>query len=113
MNRLQSLALDRELLLTLNRTAAIDPAKVLRRINYSHPVFTPAGVTAQERWREISGTGRTHFCGAYWRWGFHEDGVWSALRVAQALGARGPVSGADSEAAASPQRAVPELVSAA
>ena len=45
---------------------------------------------AQERWRQISGGGRTHFCGAYWRWGFHEDGCWSGLRVSEALGGRGP-----------------------
>ena len=53
---------------------------------------------AQARWGEISGVNRTHYCGAYWRWGFHEDGVWSGLRVAQALGERGPVED-DAEAA--------------
>ena len=51
----------------------------------------PEGVAAQSRWPEISGRGRTHYCGAYWRWGFHEDGVWSALRVSHALGGRGPI----------------------
>jgi predicted NAD/FAD-binding protein len=48
-------------------------------------------VAAQRRWAEISGTRRTHYCGAYWRWGFHEDGVWSALRVSAKLGGRGPL----------------------
>jgi predicted NAD/FAD-binding protein len=91
MNRLQSLDTDRELLVTLNRSAAIDPDHVLRRMAYAHPVYTPAGVAAQGRWAEISGVRRTHFCGAYWRWGFHEDGVWSGLRVAESLGARGPL----------------------
>jgi predicted NAD/FAD-binding protein len=91
MNRLQSLDADRELLVTLNRTEAIDPTRILRRFSYSHPVYTRAGVAAQSRWQEISGRHRTHYCGAYWRWGFHEDGVWSALRVAQALGGRGPL----------------------
>jgi predicted NAD/FAD-binding protein len=91
MNRLQSLDSDREFLVTLNRTEAIDPDKVIRVIDYAHPVFTPEGIRAQERWSEISGVRRTHYCGAYWRWGFHEDGVWSALRVSKALGGRGPL----------------------
>jgi predicted NAD/FAD-binding protein len=87
MNRLQSLVADREFLVTLNRTDAIDPARVIRRIPYSHPVYTAAAVRAQGRWGEISGADRIHYCGAYWRWGFHEDGVWSALRVSDRLGA--------------------------
>jgi predicted NAD/FAD-binding protein len=91
MNRLQSLEADRDLLVTLNRTEAIDPGRVIRVIDYAHPVFTPEGVTAQSRWPEISGQRRTHYCGSYWRWGFHEDGVWSALRVSHALGGRGPI----------------------
>jgi uncharacterized protein len=88
MNRLQSLSASAEYCVTLNRTEAIDPAKIIRVIDYAHPVFTPAGRGAQARVEEISGTNRTHFCGAYWRWGFHEDGVVSALRVAQHFGAR-------------------------
>ncbi len=87
MNRLQSLAADRELLVTLNLGHAIDPAKVIRRFDYSHPVYTAAGLSAQSRWAEVSGARRTHYCGAYWRWGFHEDGVWSALRACERLGA--------------------------
>ena len=90
MNRLQSLAADREFLVTLNRTAAIDPEQIIRVIDYEHPIFTRAGVAAQQRWPEISGRRHTHYCGAYWRWGFHEDGAWSGLRVSEQLGARGP-----------------------
>ena len=86
MNRLQSLRSDRELCVTLNRTAAIDPAHVIRRISYAHPVYTAAGMQAQTRHREISGQRRTHYCGAYWGWGFHEDGVKSGARVAERLG---------------------------
>ena len=86
MNRLQALDAERRYLVTLNRRAAIDPAKVIASYDYSHPVYTAAGIEAQGRWAEISGHRRTHYCGAYWRWGFHEDGVWSALRVAQRLG---------------------------
>jgi uncharacterized protein len=86
MNRLQSLQADREFCVTLNRTEAIDPAHVIRRIPYAHPVYTAAGMQAQARHHEISGQGRTHYCGAYWGWGFHEDGVKSGARVAERLG---------------------------
>ncbi len=92
MNRLQSLRTDRDFFVTLNSTEAIDPDAVIRTIDYAHPVFTPEGVAAQRRWSLISGECRTHYCGAYWRWGFHEDGVWSALRVAEQLGGRGPLA---------------------
>ena len=85
LNRLQSLGADRDLLVTLNRTEAIDPAAVIRVIDYAHPVFTPDGVEAQRALGRDLGRRRTHYCGAYWRWGFHEDGVWSALRVSSAL----------------------------
>lgn len=90
MNRLQSLETDEQFLVTLNRPEAIDPAKIIRVIDYAHPVFSNPGMAAQARWDEISGVDRIHYCGAYWRWGFHEDGAWSALRVSAALGGRGP-----------------------
>ena len=79
MNRLQSIAADREFCVTLNRTEAIDPGAILQTIAYAHPVFTAAGARAQARHHEVSGRNRTHFAGAYWGWGFHEDGVVSAL----------------------------------
>ena len=85
MNTLQSLRCREELCVTLNRTGAIDPDRVLATIDYAHPVFTPAGWRAQARHGEVSGADRVHFCGAYWRWGFHEDGVVSGMRVAEAL----------------------------
>jgi predicted NAD/FAD-binding protein len=84
MNRLQSLRSETQLCVTLNRSEAIDPATVIRTISYAHPVFTRAGVAAQARWDEIS-RGRTHYCGAYWGFGFHEDGVAGALRVCERL----------------------------
>ncbi len=90
MNRLQSLRAEQEFCVTLNRTATIDPERIIRTIDYSHPFYTPAGVAAQSRHEEISGRNRTHYCGAYWGWGFHEDGVNSALRVAREIGARRP-----------------------
>jgi predicted NAD/FAD-binding protein len=85
MNRLQSLRADRELCVTLNRTEAVDPARVIRTIDYAHPVYTAAGVAAQRRHAEVSGRNRTHYCGAYWGWGFHEDGVVSGQRIAGAI----------------------------
>jgi uncharacterized protein len=87
MNRLQSLQAEREFCVTLNRTDEIDPTQVIRTIPYAHPVYTTEGVKAQVRFAEISARNRTHFCGAYWGWGFHEDGVDSALRVAARFGA--------------------------
>ena len=88
MNRLQSLRAEREFCVTLNRSAEIAPDKVIRTIDYAHPIYTAAGVKAQARVAEISGRNRTHYCGAYWGWGFHEDGVRSALRVAERFGMR-------------------------
>jgi predicted NAD/FAD-binding protein len=74
---------------TLNRTAEIDPSRIIRVIDFAHPVFTEAAVAAQARHGEISGQLRTHYCGAYWGWGFHEDGVRSALRVVDEIGSAG------------------------
>lgn len=87
MNRLQSLNEPEQYCVTLNGADRIRPAKILRRFVYHHPVYDRAAIAAQERWSEISGAGlRTHFCGAYWFYGFHEDGLNSALRVCKALG---------------------------
>jgi predicted NAD/FAD-binding protein len=88
MNRLQSLNTVEDYCVTLNANGSIDPARVLRRMVYEHPLYTHAAIRAQERWQEISGKNRTHFCGAYWFYGFHEDGVRSGMRVAEALGVR-------------------------
>ncbi len=85
MNRLQSLKTAEDYCVTLNGEDAIDGAKVLRKIVYHHPLYTQEAVRAQNRWSEISGRNRTHYCGAYWFYGFHEDGLNSALRVARAL----------------------------
>ena len=79
MNHLQRLPGPRQLFVTLNRSGAVRPERVLRRLEYHHPVFTMAGVAAQARHPELLGPRRTSYCGAYWRNGFHEDGVVSAL----------------------------------
>lgn len=69
------------ILLTLNRNQEIDPNKIIKQYQYAHPVFTLDGMVAQGRHGDISNHNRTHYCGAYWLNGFHEDGVSSALRV--------------------------------
>ena len=79
MNILQSLDSPEPFLVTLNHSESIDPARILKRIAYDHPLYTAQGVAAQARQRELNGWQRTYFCGAYWRNGFHEDGVTSAL----------------------------------
>jgi predicted NAD/FAD-binding protein len=78
MNMLQGLAAPETYCVTLNRSAAIRPERIVKRIVYHHPLFTPGAVAAQARQRELN-AGRTFYCGAYWRFGFHEDGVVSAL----------------------------------
>lgn len=98
MTRLQSLPSKHRYLVTLNRSEEIDPDAVIDKFEYAHPVFTGEGIAAQQRWAEISGVDRIHYCGAYWRWGFHEDGAFSALRVSAALGGRGPGFGEPADA---------------
>jgi uncharacterized protein len=86
MNRLQSLPARENYCITLNATAQIRRESILRKFIYHHPLYTLDAVRSQSRWHEVSGQNRTHFCGAYWFYGFHEDGVNSALRVANSLG---------------------------
>jgi predicted NAD/FAD-binding protein len=87
MNHLQRLRAAQDFCVTLNRSEAIDPARVIGTFSYAHPVYTAAGVAAQSQHGAISGAEqRTHYCGAYWGWGFHEDGVVSALRACAPFG---------------------------
>jgi predicted NAD/FAD-binding protein len=86
MNKLQGLSAPCEFCVTLNHTQAINPATILRRITYHHPVYSPEMVAAQKRHGEINGVSRTSYCGAYWGYGFHEDGVKSALAVCRSFG---------------------------
>jgi len=86
LNRLQGLTTPEQYCVTLNPNGGIDESRVLRRFVYRHPLYTGEAIRAQAQWAEVSGVNRTHYCGAYWRYGFHEDGLYSALRVARALG---------------------------
>jgi predicted NAD/FAD-binding protein len=92
MNILQGIEAPETFCVTLNNTAAINPHKIIGQFQYDHPVFSLAGMAAQRRWDEINGTANTWYCGAYWHNGFHEDGVVSALRVANALCQRAQVA---------------------
>ena len=87
MNILQGLDAPETLCVSLNDTARIDPDRILGRHRYTHPLFAAGRAEAQRRHLEVVNVNRTSFCGAYWRYGFHEDGVRSALAVCQALGA--------------------------
>ena len=80
MNILQGLKTDQQYLVTLNSDQHIDPAKVIRTVQYEHPIYSRESVAAQARQKDIN-CDRTYFCGAYWRNGFHEDGVVSALNA--------------------------------
>lgn len=82
MNILQGLDAPETFCVSLNHGDRINPARILKRLTYHHPAYTPAGVAAQARHAEISGVNRTFYAGAYWGFGFHEDGVRSGLRVA-------------------------------
>ena len=81
MNILQGLDAPVQFCVTLNNSKAVDPRRVIDRMTYDHPVYTPESVAAQQRQHEVNGANRTYFCGAYWRNGFHEDGVVSALNA--------------------------------
>lgn len=94
MNLLQGLRSPEPFVVTLNRSEAIDPAKVLRRLHYQHPVYNAVSVAAQRRKDRIQGRNHTWFAGAYWGWGFHEDGMRSAVEVASGLGVGWPDDGA-------------------
>ena len=86
MNILQGLNASRTFCVTLNNTDSIDENKIIKQLSYEHPLFTIEGIEAQKRKHEISGVNNTYYCGAYWRNGFHEDGVVSALDVCSQFG---------------------------
>ncbi len=88
MNRLQGIEAPVQFNVTLNDAGLVHPDRVLSHYTYEHPVFTPGRGAAQERHAELVGVNRTSFCGAYWGYGFHEDGVRSGLAVAETLGRR-------------------------
>jgi predicted NAD/FAD-binding protein len=87
MNILQGIKAPETFLVSLNMDHLIDPKKIIKKIKYSHPVYNQSAVESQKQWSTISHLdSKTHFCGAYWGNGFHEDGVKSALKVAETFG---------------------------
>ena len=86
MNRLQHLSVATPVMVTLNDPGIIDDEKVIGVTEYDHPFYNHDMLSAQKQWHAISGQKRTFFAGAYWRNGFHEDGVVSALKVCKQLG---------------------------
>lgn len=88
MNRLQSLPAGDQYCVSLNSAGAVKPGKVIERLEYHHPVYNVPAVKAAQRWADISGTDRIHYCGAWWFYGFHEDGLRSAVRVADQMGVK-------------------------
>jgi predicted NAD/FAD-binding protein len=86
MNMLQGLDAPETFCVSLNIGERIDPDKIIRHFVYHHPIYTPESLAARRRHAEINGENRTSFCGAYWGYGFHEDGVNSALAVCRPFG---------------------------
>ncbi len=86
MNILQSIGAPQELCVSLNLAIALDPAKIYREMIYHHPAYNPESLAARHSHREINGVNRTYYAGAYWGYGFHEDGVASALEVCKHFG---------------------------
>lgn len=86
LNRLQGHVSPDPICVTLNGTPGLDKTKILREIEYHHPIYSREALAAQRRFHEINGKNRTYFCGAYWGHGFHEDGVNSALAIGQCFG---------------------------
>ena len=87
MNILQNISAPVEFCVSLNLTPHIDPDKILRRFVYDHQVYNPESLEARKHHGDINGVNRTFFAGAYWGYGFHEDGVKSALEVCTHFGA--------------------------
>lgn len=86
LNRLQNITSDTDYMVTLNPTCPPHPGSVIRRMNYHHPTYDRKSVATHDRLPELNGKNRTHFCGAYFGNGFHEDGLVSAVQVAEDFG---------------------------
>ena len=99
LTRLQRLDTDVRYLVTLGGEHLIDPATVIERMEYEHPLYNPASVAAQARLSEID-TDRLAFAGAYHGWGFHEDAARSGLAAVERLGLEWPSSGVETAASA-------------
>jgi len=86
MNKLQNIDAPIDFCVSLNQTDHIDPEKIFKQFDYYHPCFTPEAIKAQDQHALINGKDGIYYCGAYWKYGFHEDGVTSALAACEPLG---------------------------
>lgn len=87
MNRLQRLRARETWCVTLNRSRAVDPRRVVREMTYTHPYYDRAAIASQAGLPGLNGARHTYYCGSYFGWGFHEDAVASAAQVGRAFGA--------------------------
>ena len=90
MNCLQQVSDKRNYFVSINDPGLIDPLKVIRRIEYEHPIFTPETAKAQQRLSQLNENGVSYFCGSYFRFGFHEDALTSAVDLCAGLLGRDP-----------------------
>lgn len=93
MNRLQGVSKNQNYFVSINPPETLDPAKVIHRLDYEHPIFTSAAIAAQSRIPELHAAGKTthrYYCGAWQRYGFHEDGIWSAYELCREILGRDP-----------------------
>lgn len=90
LNRLQRLESATDYLVTLNPHRLPAPEKVLHEVTFTHPLYSRESLDTQARLARLQGVRRTYFCGAYFGWGFHEDGLASAVSVADRLGVAFP-----------------------
>lgn len=97
INKLQPLPFSTPVVVTLNPVTEPAPDKILAEFDYAHPVFDAAAIAAQERLPEVQGENGIWLAGAWGSYGFHEDGLKSALRVANALGVQAPWQGSVAE----------------
>ncbi|MFD2255691.1 NAD(P)/FAD-dependent oxidoreductase [Luteolibacter algae] len=107
MNKLQGVSKNQNYFVSINPPDNIAPEKIHHRIQYEHPLFTSSAISAQSRIPELhiaAGSTRRYYCGAWQRYGFHEDGIWSAHRLCATLLDRDPweKSGSDTRSAPAP-----------
>ena len=90
MNNLQNIDHKYPLFVTLNPSEKIAEDKIFARFNYEHPIFDSLAVKAQEEISDLQGVDKIYFCGAYQKYGFHEDGISSALKAINKLNVFAP-----------------------
>ena len=83
MNKLQQVSKNKDYFVSINDQGLIDPNKIIREINYTHPIFTLDAIDAQEELHKLNDSGPIYFCGSYFKYGFHEDAYTSAVNLSK------------------------------